>query len=394
MSELEAERIVNGKKYVGPDTQRVCELFPESRRSTLPFIEWLYRSMRILVWEDVPMFYKCFTIFRKVIRTTDKDVLNWLNEQADDFIKEYKSDSSYSMLIIPFYACLLGHKLSNEATGNDSGIVPLVRKIIDIEKDILFVTKIPYFKNEIQLIWPDYSSKEILEGDFSNERNMKIFYGLNNDNLLDALEVPENGESGTNEVNEYFDEVTYTRGFNTTQTKLFYSAYTEMLVAYRDLVKCNSAQTIQDSLDILPARVSCSIESTLNYCLNALKMIISSRNAFGNRWTEIANSLNDVDYLFEIADTFDNLNVRNLLYGYYHLTEARNDLLLFDMRLEHSSCQQYTDIINAIIKEHNDNHIQHHFQTATEDTIPQETKEWRDAMMEFAATIKTYLTME
>ena len=34
MSELEAERIVNGKKYVGPDTQRVCELFPESRRST------------------------------------------------------------------------------------------------------------------------------------------------------------------------------------------------------------------------------------------------------------------------------------------------------------------------------------------------------------------------
>lgn len=387
-------KIVNGKFYVEQETQQVIKYFLVHNEPTAAFVDWLYRSLRIFVWEDVPLFFECFKIFRKAINSTSEEIKEWVTEQVNTLLKEFKSDSSTTALMVPFFACLMGQKLSDETTNNQSALLSFLRNLLDIGNEELFVTKIPYFKNNINLIWPDYSNEKILNGDFSNESDLRIFYGLINESLPDSLEIYDLGESGASELNDYFGHVTYTHGFNATKTKLFFSAYTEILEAYRNLIKYGRAQNSNEYFEVLPSCVCCSMAATLNYCLNSLKMLILSRNAFGDRWTEIVANLGNLDYLFEIAETFDDQEVRSLLYGYYHLADARNELLLFNIQLEHGSCKYYAEIINTIIKELDNNNISHSFQTATEDTIPQETKEWRDAMMEFAATIKTYLTME
>ncbi len=385
-----SNKIINGKSYAGNETLFLAECFLKENKPNTSFIDWLYRSLQILAYEDVPMFFECFKTFRQAINSSNEEIKEWVTEQVNTLLKEFESDSTTTALMVPFFACLMGQKLSNETTNNHSNLLSFLRNLLDIGNDVLFIQKIPYFKNNINLIWADYTNEKILNGDFSNERDLRIFYGLSNETLPDSLEIYDLGESGASELNDYLENVTYAHGFNTTKTKLFFSAYTDMLETYRNLIKCGRAQNCDEDFEVLPSRVCCSMKSTLNYCLNSLKMLVLSRTAFGDRWTEIVANLGNLDYLFEIAETFDDQEVRNLLYGYYHLADARNELLLFNIQLEHGSCKYYADTINAIIKEL-DNNISHGFQTATEDSFSDSVKGWKESMSEFVETLKNYL---
>ena len=53
------------------------------------------------------------------------------------------------------------------------------------------------------MLWPDYDPDKILDGVFSNTRDLRIFYGVNNLSLPDVLIGGDETVSG---INEYFSE--------------------------------------------------------------------------------------------------------------------------------------------------------------------------------------------
>ena len=104
-----------------------------------------------------------------------------------------------------------------------------------------------------------------MEGDFSNDRDLRIFYGTTDNSLLDFLDINENDqEDSTIEVNDYFSSVTSSNGYKTTKTKSFFAAYTDLLNSYENLVKCGCAQSVDETLDIQHStNVCCSLDDTL-----------------------------------------------------------------------------------------------------------------------------------
>lgn len=389
-----SQQIVKSKSYAGQETRRVVDCFLDNNDMSLSFIDWLYRSLKILVWEDVAMFFDCFKVFRDAIENSKEKVKDWLDAQVDEFMNDY--DDNTSILITPFYAYLLAVKLSMEKQDEGVSILPFVRNAIKIDDDILHMSKIPYFKDMVKMIWPDYEDGKILNGDFSNERDLRIFYGIKNESLSDVLDVVFETAS---EINEYVSrrgQQSYPGlfGLEATMTKCFYNAYMDLLWSYYQLNKKGVAHNLHVSLSIRPPYVCCSVEDTLQYSLNCLMMLIASRDAFGDKWQEVVNNLNNVESFPEMAETFDDINIRTLLCRYYDVIEARNKLLLFDIQLEHGSCQYIADTINSIIDELEKNNIQHELQRVTEYSLPDSIKDWRADMFEFSETLRNYITSD
>ncbi|MBO4612067.1 MAG: toll/interleukin-1 receptor domain-containing protein [Bacteroidaceae bacterium] len=387
-----SEKIVNGKLYAGKETKRVIECFLHKNMPSVVYVDWLYRSLRILVWEDVVLFFDCFKSFKDAIEILKENVKDWIDEQVDSFLEEYHSDTTIGIIYVPFYAYLLGRKLSLEPFPKESSIIQNIREIVDIENDISFITKIPYFKKFVQEIWPDYSNEKILAGDFSNERDFRIFSGVIDNSFPDLLEINENDPEGSiREINNYLSEAIFPKGCNSTKIKLFFSAYTGLLDSYENLKIRACAQSIDETLNIQSPCVCYSIDETLYYGLKSLKMLIASRFAYGKRWQEVVANLDNVKQLSEIAKSFADQDVRNLLCRYCEFIDARNELLKFDIQLEHGTCSYIVDTINAVIDEMSENNVLHDIPRATEEDISDSTKDLKSSMFDFSATLKDYL---
>lgn len=379
-----SNKVVNSRSFVGPHTLYLAECFLKESKPTLVFVDWLYLSMRILVWEDTYMFFDCLKIFRNSVDALQGNVKDWLDTKLDEFYGQEQET-----LFLPFYACLLGQKLSIDKQNIDNMVLTYVRNFIDVEYDLLHMSKISYFKGGEKLIWPDYSAENILNGDFSNERDLRILYGVTDNSLPDALEIYS--ESGASEISRYFSTITYTKGLSTTKTEVFFSSYAELIESYLILVQKGFAQDLQESLSLHSPSVSCSIEDALEYSLKAFKMLIASRNAFGTKWNEVVENLSNMNRFLEIADAFSDKDIKNLLSRYYSLIIARNELILFDIHFEHANLKEVAETINAVISELNERNILHEFKPVTEENLPPDLVEWRMAMSEYVSAIKSYI---
>lgn len=386
------QNIIKSRTYVGIETATVIGYYSEY---DLPFIEWLYRSLKNLVWVNTFIFFDCFRVFRKAIESTitQVDVKNWLDKQVEDFVADY---SDTSALVTPFYAYLLATKLSIGDETNDFDTLAVARIEINIDDEIGNLTKIPYFKDNVQMLWPDYDPDKILDGDFSNTRDLRIFYGVNSLSLPDVLIGGDETVSG---INDYFSEdINYpyeVQGFNETRTKMFNCSYDKIIVYYQMLKDKGVISGFEDDYycSISQTSVCCSISDTLEYCLNCLKMLIASRDAFGDVWQEIVGNLDNAIRLRDIAETVKDYETRELLYGYCDFIEARNELLMIDIQLEHSINNAYiSSIINAIIDEIEENNIKHELQRITDDNIPDSIGDLKEAMRGFAGALRNYLT--
>ena len=374
-----SEKIVNCKSYAGQNTQRIVECFLGRNKPTMAFVDWLYRSLRILAWEYTDVFYDSFEVFCRSLQSIGEEAKTWLDEEVKTLIDDHDS----YRLFVPFYAYLLSQKLYFDYQKNDISILSFIREEIDIENDVLYVTKIHYFRDLVQIIWPDYTSDEVLKGDFSNERDLRIFYGINDISIPDILEISD--ESSAYAISNYLFDVSYPEGFNATKTKRFFAAYSELVDSYLNLVEKALAQDLRESFATHPPFVSCSIKDALEYSLQAFKMLIVSQKAFGNRWQEVLVNLTNVNCFPKLADTFDKEDLQNMLNKYYNFIVARNELILFDVHLEHASLKDLADTINAVITEMDENNIPHDFKQVTEDSLPDDEKEWRTAMYEYVA---------
>ena len=231
-----------------------------------------------------------------------------------------------------------------------------------------------------------------MEGDFSNDRDLRILYGTTDNSLLDFLDINENDqEDSTIEVNDYFSSVTSSNGYKTTKTKSFFAAFTKLLDSYENLVKRGCAQSVDETLDIQHfAKVCCSLDDTLYYCLKSIKMLIASRSAIGDSWQEVVANLSNTKHVSEMAESFDK-DVRHLLRRYCDFVEARNELLMFNMQLAHGTCSYLVDAINEVIDEMAEDNDSQDIQRVTEEDISEATKDLKNSMSEFSATLKDYL---
>ena len=176
---------------------------------------------------------------------------------------------------------------------------------------------------------------------------------------------------------------------------MFNCAYDKIIICYQKLKDKGVISGFEDDYycSISQTSVCCSMSDTLEYCLNCLKMLIASRDAFGDVWQEIVGNLDNAFGLRDIAKTVKDNDARKLLYRYCDFIEARNELLMIDIQLEHSINNTYiSEIINAIIDEIEENNIKHELQRITDDNIPDSIEELKETMREFAGALRNYLT--
>lgn len=388
-----SQYVVNCNSYVGQATRTVIDHYNGENDET--YVKWLCNSLRILVYEDTKMFFDCFIEFQNAIESSKGEVESWLNGVVDEF---FGFDASTSKISMPFYAYLLAVKLSMEKENRDEKILTYIRNEMDVIVDIEAVSKVHYFKDNIQLIWPDYSEDSILNGDFSNERDLRIFYGIKNESLLDVLD----GDCSTiTDIAAYLSKDAHypfqgIMGLDSTKTKAFFNSYLRLLSNYQKLRAIGAVRELEEKYSYDLNRnivcLCCSIGDVLQFGLNSLKMMIVSRDSFGEQWQEIEDNLGDANRLYQIVKKVSNATASDMLMGYCNFITARDELLLFDIQLEHSISNAYVaDTINAIISELDHNNVQHELKRVTEESIPESIKDMKSSIRGFAATLRKYL---
>ena len=390
-----SQYVVKCNSYVGKATRTVIDCYNDEKDET--YVKWLCNSLRNLVYEDTNLFFDCFAEFQNAIESSRGEVKSWLDGVVDEIVND--PDTSTSKLFTPFYTYLLSVKLSMENEKRDDKLLSFIRNEIDTNVDIEAVSKVHYFKDNIQLIWPDYSEDSILNGDFSNERDLRIFYGVKNESLLDVLD----GDCSTiTDIDAYLSEDAHypfqgIAGLKTTKTKEFFSSFSGLLLTYQKLRDDGDANVIEKDFgyDKNNGFLCCSIGDAIQYGLNGLRMLIASRKVFGGEWQEIADNLGDANHLYIIAKKVSNATASDMLKEYCNFITARDELLLFDIRLEHSISNAFVaKTINDIVDELDQCKAQHKLKRVTEESIPESIKDMKDAIREFAETLRKYLQQQ
>lgn len=387
-----SQYMVDCNSYVGKNTRIVIDNYFGERNGS--FVKWLYRSLRLLVYEDTEMFYDCFQVFQQAVESSKEKLEDWANKCFDELSKEFAAPDGTPDIFTPFYAYFFALKLSIEKDKENDTIVSFVRGVLDIEYDIEHMSRMHYFKDMVHLIWPDYSEEKILNGDFSNKRDLRIFYGVNNNTLPDLLL----GDYILLEVNDYVllkpEGISMLpNGLITTKTRDFIHAYLDLLASYRNMVEAGMVEESEDScfFDWTEDDVCCSEKDVLQYCLNSLKMLISSRNIYGEKWKEIVENLNDASRFPNIAETIEDENARALLCDYHDIVVERDKLLMFDIQMNYhgSELRSYVaDIINAILDELDENNVKHEVARVTKDTLPESIEDMVCSIVEFYETFR------
>ena len=381
--------VVNCNSYAGPATCTVIDCYCGEKDET--YIKWLYKSLRNLVYEDTNLFFDCFTDFRHTIEDSKGELERWLSKAVDEFFEF--NDNTTAKLITPFYAYLMAVKLSLEKEKHDSNLLSFIRDDMDLEGNMEHMSKVHCYKDSVRLIWPDYTEDNVLNGDFSNERDLRIFYGTKNETIPDVLDgdcsrICDINSIVAEDANYPYQEMA---GLEETKTKGFFCAYSDLFLAYQKLRVKGDAWNIEGDLryDCNKDLVCCSIGKALQYGLNSLKILIASRGVFGKDWQKIVDSLNNVNRLFSILDTITDTDAHALLCAYCDFIVKRDELLIFDIRLEHSANNAFiAETINAIIDELDENNIQHELNHVTEDNLPGSIKEMTNAIGTFACTVR------
>lgn len=336
----------------------------------LNIVKWLFDSMQKMSHNTMFKYKKTFkSLFMQVIEKRTDDIKEWLTGGIKRIV-----DGDISVPV-DIEDCLFGAYLNIDEEKVDSNLLLYIRPQININnlQDLL---RIRYYKKLIPRFWPNYSDVEILNGDFTNEKNLRIFYGANtdSDSYPTALQYEEQFLSYINE--SILSEYDYPIGLEATKTKELFRSYKELLDAYQLLIFNGTAIDLGVDMTsvIKSSKICCSVETILSCCLNSVRMLIASQKAFGNDWEEIVNNLNDLEHLLNIADKTTDADAQLLLIEFVEVEFEKNNALSFVFELRdafvYDNHSFISNSINDIVEELNKSGVKHKLELTTEDGLP------------------------
>lgn len=260
--------------------------------------------------------------------------------------------------------------------------ITIMRKDIDTNiQSINMFGWLLLLKDYMDVLYPDYNPKQILNGDYSNKRDFAFFYGINkplttfnsnnmiitnNDCEAKIYQIIENGISADNKET-YSNEESFS----------FRRAYGNVLYAYNTLIEDGKAIKIEEKLELDNKIIEFYFPSELaiHYCQLALKMLIASKGVYGDNWQSIINCFDNQDKLLDIAEITEDESAQLLLISFVE-TYIDGDSIIFKNNRIRTAYQTrdkkyICDELNKCVEEMDKHNIKHDLNHFIEDNLPE-----------------------
>ena len=254
-----------------------------------------------------------------------------------------------------------------------------IKNDIEVNKEALAISGcLSALKEHIVDIFPSYNPQKVIDGDLNDDNNVFLFYCINFTRFSVASTTNHEFELKISKLLCVDDVRIEGNSALAKDDVAFCKVYHDMLDAYYHLIDEKKAKPMNEDLkmDITEFVPVCPSRLVLHYCQLCLKMLISSREAFAEKWTDIVTHLDDDNYLLDIAETIkDDDNAISLLVG---IVENRfeSDGIFLENEIFRTACKNkdrklVSKELNKYMDKLDKLKIRHREERFTEDNIPE-----------------------
>lgn len=227
------------------------------------------------------------------------------------------------------------------------------------------------------ILFPDYRPSAIAEGNFSNERDFRLFYVANTD-FRDDHCVSDMGVDifNTFKKDKSYHKVVESQNGEIVHAGNFDKVINNFIYAYNNICEENpSIHKVKiDDFQFSTLVPFCSPGLIQNYCMQAMKALISVRGLFEDKWKEVLSNLRDQDKLLDIAEDTENRDLQWLLIEYVELQIEANDIFTYAKKMSllylDNDKKGIATELNNYAKRLEANGIAHDQPLFTEDNLP------------------------
>lgn len=232
-------------------------------------------------------------------------------------------------------------------------------------------------REHFDILFPGYCPSKIAEGDFSNERDFRLFYAANTDFRDDELV----NDLGVNIFDTFKEDKSYHKIIELQKGDIvhagnFDKAINNIIYAYN--IICEEKPSIRkekiDDFQFSMLVPFCSPEIIQKYCMQAMKVLISVRSLFEGKWQEVLSNLRNHDKLLDISEVIENEEMQLLLISYVELQIEAGDIFTYAKKLSllhlDNNKKGIATELNNYIKRLDENGIAHDQILFTEDNLP------------------------
>ena len=339
-------------------------------------------ELKLKEWSTYAVEHKIFV--KEADRLNGKDHVEMVLKKADvanhqvyvDYIKSYIDTGGGSNNYALYNAACEEYKKGNLTLTKENWEL--------IRNDAQVIISDPFCagwlrarREYFDILFPDYRPSAIAEGNFSNERDFRLFYVANTD-FRDDHCVSDMGVDifNTFKMDKSYHKVVESQNGEIVHAGNFDKAINNFINAYNDICEVNPSIRKEkiDNFQFSMLVPFCSPGLIQNYCMQAMKALISVRVLFGDKWQEVLPNLRDQDKLLDIAEVTKNENLQLLLIEYVELQIEADGIFTYAKRLNllhlDNDKKGIATELNNYAKRLEANGIAHAQPLFTEDNLP------------------------
>lgn len=233
-------------------------------------------------------------------------------------------------------------------------------------------------REHFDVIFPGYNPKAVLNGDFSDEKNFKLFYAANTEDMddravfdygLEVFAMLKKDKSYAEVVKSGNRSMALFGNFGGFLTS-FISVYDKLCAQYPFVRKEHiDAYAFKDMVPICPS------QKTQRYLMQAMKALISARSLYKDKWNEIVANLACWNKLLDVAEEIADEDLQLLLLEYVEMQIEAESIFKYSEKLDVLRCDKdkvgIAKELNDYVKRLEENGIPHGFSTFTDENLPE-----------------------
>lgn len=233
-------------------------------------------------------------------------------------------------------------------------------------------------KEHFDILFPDYHPEKILNGDFSNDRDFKLFYAEKTmhkgDNIVTDLALKDIFKPMLNDVS--YHDIVSKENAAAINAEDCVTAIRDLISSYNSICEANP-QIVKEHIDrfsfdmLVPV---CSPVQMQRYGMQALKALISIRSLYGELWNDILANYDDLDKMLDVAEKTKGEDLQLFLIEYVELQLEMDNLFEYTERLQtmylDNNKQGIADVLNDYVKRLDEHSVSHQLPFYTTENLP------------------------
>ena len=234
-------------------------------------------------------------------------------------------------------------------------------------------------KSHFDILFPGYAPQRIIDGDFSNDRDFKLFYAENTthkgDDIVTDYAIKDIFKPMKDDIS--YQEVIASENGIVVQAGDFITAIRDFNHSYNEV--CRNNHNIQrQHIDDFSFEMMVPIFSPIQmqkYGMQALKALISCKSLWGQQWDTILSNSANLDRVLDVAEQTKDQNLQLFLIEYVELQLELDNFFTYTERLQtmvlDNNRQAIANELNDYVHRLDNESIVHHLPEFTPDNLPE-----------------------